>query len=95
MAHSFCVYRATVDIGVIPMLSPIYRATCGAGGGRELKKRAKNNELKNLPKDRLYNLTLSLKERLEKDTNRKLISVPSDPGKKLLRELNEVYIEFE
>ena len=72
------------------VISQVLRATL-----EELGSRVKNKELKSLPTDKLFNLMLSLEKRLEKDTKRKLLRVPSDRELKILRELNEIYIEVE
>ena len=62
---------------------------------QELKERAKNNQLSRIPADKLLSLVLSLKERIEKDTKKELLSVHKDKSMEFMKIMNEEFIEVE
>lgn len=61
----------------------------------ELQERAENNKLKTLSTEKLFQLVEELEQRIEKDTSRELLSVPVDSHSRLMREINEEFIEIE
>ncbi len=61
----------------------------------ELQERAENNKLKTLSTEKLFQLVEELEQRIEKDTSRELLSVPVNSHSRLMREINEEFIEIE
>lgn len=61
----------------------------------ELKQRAESNKLKTLSTEKLFQLVEQLEERIEKDTSKKLLSVPVNSHDKFYKEMNEEYIEID
>ena len=62
---------------------------------KELQERAENNKLKTLSTEKLFQLVEELEQRIEKDTSRELLSVPVDSHSRLMREINEEFIQVE
>lgn len=61
----------------------------------ELQERAENHKLKTLSTEKLFQLVEELEQRIEKDTSRELLSVPVDSHSRLMREINEEFIQVE
>lgn len=61
----------------------------------ELKERAENKKLKTLSTEKLFQLVEELEQRIEKDTSRQLLSIPVNSHAKLMKSLNEEFIEIE
>lgn len=62
---------------------------------KELQERAENNKLKTLSTEKLFELVEELEQRIEKDTSRQLLSIPVNSHEKLMKSLNEEFIEIE
>lgn len=62
---------------------------------KELQERAENNKLKTLSTEKLFELVEELEQRIEKDTSRQLLSIPVNSHAKLMKSLNEEFIEIE
>jgi hypothetical protein len=59
----------------------------------ELARRADAEQLADLPTDKLTALALVLEKRLMQDTGRELVSVRVDATDRLLKSMDEVYID--
>lgn len=62
---------------------------------QELQERAENNKLKTLSTEKLFELVEQLEQRIEKDTERELLSVPVDKDRAFYTEMREQFLKIE